>query len=164
MWVEVDIGIKHDVKVSAWVMGRKWCQFTEIRKPVEEKRVDGRKWVQLLACGVLGNIRVRCAEQSGLEGSGSQACQVSAPRDDRLSSIIIISQVSCVQIYHCMTRISSILYLLFLQEFPRVLMRCIWVSRDFTHFTQDWNFPSPLSHLCLAEIGIHDSFVTPWAL
>lgn len=55
MWVEVDTGIKHDVKVSAWLMGRKWYQFTKIRKPVEEKSVDGRQWVQLLVCGVLGN-------------------------------------------------------------------------------------------------------------
>jgi len=32
-----------------------------------------------------------------------------------------------------MTRNSSLLYLLFLQEFPRVLMRCIQVPRNFTH-------------------------------
>lgn len=30
-------------------------------------------------------------------------------------------------------------------------MWCIQVSRNFTHFTQDW-ISSPLSHLCLAEI------------
>ena len=73
------------------------------------------------------------AEKSELKGYVSQVSQVSASRDNRFSSIIIISQVSCVQIYHYPTRNSSLLYLLFLQEFPRVLMRCIQVSRNFTH-------------------------------
>lgn len=45
---------------------------------------------------------------------------------------LLLFPVSCVQIYHYMTRNSRLLYLLFLQEFPRVLMRCIQVSRNFT--------------------------------